>query len=312
MPQNLRRKAILAPHTFYTGTLGQAGPEQITNIIHKASREEDAWIEEATRQIGEWRSLARSTYLRWAITINACELAEARYAAMPDTGLNTQTLRIVNGVPERVTLALWPGPEAAKHYGTTMSLIAAYGVGDLYGALEDILFDFAEIFYRHHPLGLLQGSEPEMREMRRKWHHRIDNEASRLAWAAAWADRFEKWRHKKTYDGLPRLLRGVFQAAGLQRPASYKHTDINTWAETLEMIAQLRHHVVHGLPTVSSKLAALSNRATSMTFDFTEGAPLDVKLHHLQSVEYFIDQLLGAFNLSLLEKARGGSDLPAV
>ena len=71
------------------------------------------------------------------------------------------------------------------------------------------------------------------------------------------------------------------------------------------MIALLRHHIVHGMPTVTAELANLSNRPTSLTFDFTEGAPLKVALHHLQSVECFIDQLLSAVNLSLLEKAIG-------
>ena len=80
---------------------------------------------------------------------------------------------------------------------------------------------------------------------------------------------------------------------------------METWAKTLEMIALLRHHIVHGMPTVTAELANLSNRPTSLTFNFKEGAPLKVELHHLQSVECFVDQLLNALNLSLLEKAYG-------
>ena len=303
---NLRHWAILAPHTFLVGELTSVHPEQVTNLIHRAKSPEEAWIEEATRQVGEWRTLSRSTYLRWAITINACEVAENRYRNIgPETGLRTNTLRVVNGRPEQVPLAIWPGPEAADHYLSTKSLVAAYGVGDLYGAIEDILFDFAEIYYRHNPKNLMQGSEPEIRALRRQWHRRGDDPAAAAAWASAWAERFDKWRRQKIYDGLPRLLRNLYSAAGLKTPSRFKQTTVETWAETLGMIALLRHHIVHGMPTVTAELANLSNRPTSLTFDFTEGAPLKVALHHLQSVECFIDQLLSAVNLSLLEKAIG-------
>src|SRR4051794_29969636 len=88
-------------------------------------------------------------------SINACELAERSYQGMPDPGLPTKTLRVVKGDPEQVLLAMWPGPEAARHYESTKLLIAAYGISDLYGAIEDILFEFAEIYYRHHPRDLI-------------------------------------------------------------------------------------------------------------------------------------------------------------
>lgn len=71
------------------------------------------------------------------------------------------------------------------------------------------------------------------------------------------------------------------------------------------MVGELRHHVVHGAATVSEKLARLSNTETSLTLDFAAGQPLDVQLHHLQSVECFCAQLLGAINLALIEKAMG-------
>jgi len=125
MTDNLRRRAIFAPHTFYPDGAQGAAPEGITNLVYKATNENEAWIEEATAQIGEWRSLSRSVYLRWAITINACELAENRYRGMTETGLTTKALGVVNGRAESVTLALWPGPEAAANYETTKLLIAA-------------------------------------------------------------------------------------------------------------------------------------------------------------------------------------------
>lgn len=309
--QNLRRRAVLAPHTYLTGSPTSRPVEDITNIVWKATGDEDTWIEEATQQIGEWRSLARSVYLRWAITINACELAIDRYRDFPkDKSLQTKTLRMQDGDPQQAILAVWPGADAARHYEATTLLIAAYGVSDLYGAIEDILFEFAEIFYRHHPKDLIQGKEPEDRMIRKLWYNRADSDTAAAAWLDAWQARYDKWRRRKIYDGLPRLLRSVFRAADLKRPSNYHQTDIDTWAGTLEMIALLRHHVTHGAPTVSKELADLSGGPTSLTFDFVAGQPLDVKLHHLQSVECFVDQLLSALNISLLEKANGGPLVP--
>lgn len=303
---NLRHRAVLAPHTYLVGELGSVHPEEVTNLIHRARNPGEAWIEEATRHIGEWRALSRSTYLRWAITINACEVAESCYRSIgAEMGLRTNTLRVIDGRPEQVPLAIWPGPQAADHYTSTKLLIAAYGVGDLYGAIEDILFEFAEIYYHHNPQNLMQGKEPELKALRRLWDHRNDDPAATAAWASAWAARFDNWRRQKVYDGLPRLLRNLFSAAALKKPSSYQQTTVDTWADTLGMIALLRYHIVHGMPTVTAELANLSNRPTSLTFDFIEGAPLKVQLHHLQSVECFVDQLLTALNVSLIEKVMG-------
>jgi hypothetical protein len=132
MTQNLRRCAFFAPHTILEGdVIGLPLEAPVNNLVLKGLGEANAWIEEATSQIGEWRSLAQSVYIRWAITINACELAEKHYGDKPDTGLYTKALRLNKGHPEHVKLALWPGPEAAGHYATTQGLISAYAVSDL-------------------------------------------------------------------------------------------------------------------------------------------------------------------------------------
>jgi hypothetical protein len=80
-----------------------------TNLAHEARGPEEAWIEDAASRIGDWRSLTRSVYLRWAITINATVLAEQRYRALPEgEALWTNTLRAIRGAPEQVPLAIWP------------------------------------------------------------------------------------------------------------------------------------------------------------------------------------------------------------
>jgi len=59
----------------------------------ETARPEHAWVAEATAKIGDWRGIVRSVYLRWAITINACVLAEQRYEAMPpEKALQTSSL----------------------------------------------------------------------------------------------------------------------------------------------------------------------------------------------------------------------------
>jgi hypothetical protein len=303
-PRNLRQRAVFVPHVRIPWQEGIAAIVQPDNLVHRARNADEAWIEEATGKIGEWRSLTRSVYIRWAITINASVLAEQRYRDMPeDQALRTDTLRMREEVPARVPLVTWPAHEAADHYAEVTPLIAAYGAADLFGALEDVIFDLYEIFLRHNPEPLLRGDE--FRALRRIWHHRGDNGEAGAQWQAAWNERFDSWRRKRAYDGLHQVLLALFEHAGLQRPSFYRRTDVADWARTLEMVAELRHLIVHGAATVSDRLAALSNTPTSMTFDFVAGQPLDVKLHHLQSIECFCDQLLTAVNMSLVERAIG-------
>ncbi|MBY3060345.1 hypothetical protein HF263_30530 [Rhizobium leguminosarum] len=301
---NLRARATFVPHVRIPWTDGIAAIVQPDNMIWRASTPEEVWIEEATAKIGEWRSLARSVYLRWALTINASAKAEERYRALPvDQALTTSTLRVLDGAPRQVEIARWPAAQAAEHYAAITPLIAAYGVADLYGALEDIIFDFYEIVLRHNPESLLRGDE--YRPLRRLRAQRGVSPDAENAWRQAWAQRFTTWRRKRAYDGLPDVLVALYRHAGLQRPTQYSRTDVADWARSLEMIGELRHHVVHGAATVSDRLGALSGTANALTFDFVTGAALDVRLHHLQSVECFSDQLLSAFNLSLMERVLG-------
>lgn len=303
-PRNLRRRAVFVPHVRIPWEDGIGAIVRPDNLVHRARNADEAWIEEATAKIGEWRAMTRSVYLRWAITINASVLAEQRYRDIPeDQALRTNTLRLFEGRPDQVPLAIWPAREAAEHYAAVTPLIAANGVADLFGALEDVIFDLYEIYLRHNPESLMQGNE--YRSLRRTWHHRGDTADADAQWQVAWSERFEAWRRKRAYDGLHRVFLALFDHAGLRRPSIYNLTDVADWARTVEMVAELRHLIVHGAATVSDRLATLSSTPTSMTFDFVAGDPLDVKLHHLQSIECFCDQLLTAINMSLVERAIG-------
>jgi hypothetical protein len=303
-PTNLRARASLVPHRRVLLDEGLAVGILPDNIVVRARTPAEAWAEEATAKIGEWRSLTRSVYIRWAITINASVVAEERYRTMdPDKALTISALRLVEGQPQQVRLALWPAPEAARRYEQTTPLIAAYGVVDLFGALEDVIFDLYEILLRHNPTPLIRG--PEFSEIRRLWRERDQSPDASDAWKAAWAERYGSWRRKRAYAGLHAVFQALFEHARLKRPSQFRYTDVEDWCRTMEMIAELRHLIVHGAAVVSEKLAKLSNTPTSLTFEFVEGAQLEVQLHHLQSVECFCDQLLNAINVSIVERIYG-------
>ena len=218
-----------------------------------------------------------------------------------DQVLQTLILRVVDGDLRQVPLAVWPAPEAADNYARTTPLIAANGVADLYGALEDIVFELYKTFLSHNPQSLMEGDD--FHELRRLWREHGADAAADAAWKTAWKERFDNWRRKRAYDGLDTVLAAFYQHARLRRPRSYRLTDVEDWARTIKMIAELRHLIVHGAAIMSDGLANLSGTPTSLTFEFVAGEQLAVCLHHLQSVECFYDQLLTAINLSLVERA---------
>ena len=77
------------------------------------------------------------------------------------------------------------------------------------------------------------------------------------------------------------------------------------WARSIETIAELRHLITHGEGQASEQLQELCQQ-TGMGWTFKARCEeLRVDLIHLQEVEYFIDQLLTALNVSLCEKGWG-------
>ena len=296
---NLRSRVSFAPQKVISidGQMGTDVP--LTNVILKSQVPENAWINEATARIGDWRSLVRSVYLRWAITINACVLAKERYEQMPAAkALQTKSIRVTDGVPELTVIAQWSGGEAARNYSQTTALLAAHGVVEIYGAFEDIIFDLYRIVLQHNPAPIIEG--PEFRNLRRLWRTRLESDEALIAWETAWERRYEKWRRKRAYDGLHTVFTALFKHAGLVRPSSYQLTDVEDWSRWIEMLGELRNLIVHGSPAVSQRLADLS---TETLAGFHAGDELDVDLTHLQAAECFFDQLLSAINISLIEGA---------
>jgi hypothetical protein len=278
--------------------------EGVQNLIHKSDKPEHQWICETTARIGEWRSKSRTTYMRWALTINGLCVAVERYQDWPDDKrFHVRSIRFPRGRIEPVVLAEWTGAEAAANHRETTTLMSSYGISDLFGVLEEIVFAAYRIFLDHNPQALLRG--PEFNELRQLRARAKEDATAREEWHAQWNDRVEKWQRNRLYDGLGAVFLSFMRDAGLQKPHWYQHSTPETWAETIGGIGELRNLITHGVGTVSRKLAEFSAKPTSMTFDFKEGEPLDVKLMHLMGVDAFIDQLLTALNASLIERAVG-------
>jgi hypothetical protein len=275
----------------------------IQNLIWRTDDPRTKWIERATERIGDWRSFVRSVYMRWAITINALHIARDRYRDRPDAMLAVDVLRPSSDGPQRVHLAVWDPPTAAANYDASIPLLAAYGVQDLYGALEEIVFALYELFLADHPEEIIGG--PQFRPLRALRRSASDGPEQAEAWAGAWAQRLEQWRRNRSYDGLHRVFASFWAAAGLQRPSWYALSDIEDWTRTIETIGEIRHLIVHGENAVSDRLGDLCAAQPNLGLEFRKGERLEVHLVDLMIVEQFLDRLLTTINLSMFEMATG-------
>lgn len=302
-PQSIRRRAGFTQHQRIDWR--EPGAEFANNIVLPSGDGVLNWIAEATGKIGEWRSALRDVYLRWAITINAMHLAQQHWRGRPeDVALQTMSMRSgPGGAAMQAPIAVWPSREAAENYERATPILSAYGASDMYGALEEVIFELYLCFLNDVPMTLMRGQE--FSQLRRLYRDREAGDQARMAWEDAWASRLESWRRKKLYDGLHNVLRAFFEHAALVRPSTYRLTDIDDWCRTVEAIGELRNCVTHGASRVSDRLATLSHQLVGDAFRFNEGDPLDVRLEHLMFIECFCDQLLTAINLSLVEKVMG-------
>jgi hypothetical protein len=271
------------------------------NIIVARNADVPNWVADTTSQIGEWRAKARDVYLRWAITINAMyESAEAWQGKSAEKALHTSTIRPgKNGAPEKVTLAIWQSKVAAENYKKAAPVLSANGFVDIFGLLEEVIFEWLVILLDDDPILILQGSN--FRDLRKLLAKRDENETSMAKWQEAWSIRLAEWRRKRAYDGLNKVFLCYFEWSKLKRPKHYQKTDIKDWAKTIECIAAIRNSLVHGDAKVSEKVATLCVESVGNVLDFKKDEALVIKLQHLMYFEMFFDQLLSALNLSLIE-----------
>ncbi len=289
--------------TLAKTNLGEFSP--INNFIVEPKKPDDIWIKETSSKIGDWRATFRSTYFRWALAINGLEVASAHYQSRraEPRGFTITSLRS-NGIEH---IALWNFETAWKNHKDTMPMLAAWGVADLYSTMEEFVFDFYKVFLDQHPGSLIKRGEfQHLRKLRREADQGGQHQA---AWETAWAERFGNWQRKHLYDGLSKVFLSYIKVTGLKMPSIHKLATVETWADTIKGIGELRNCFAHGMATVTKELSDFSQKPHSMLFDFVVGEPLSIELRHLQSVECFLDQLLTAINLSLIERA--GYELPA-
>lgn len=290
---------------FSLGNIHKDSPPPINNFIVEPKSVDDAWIKNTTEKIGDWRACFRSTYIRWALVINGLHVAKDRYETKKGepVGFAIDSLR-VNGLEN---IAFWNMEVAAKNHGETIPMMAAWGLTDLYSCIEELVFEFYKIYLSQHPDSIIKGTE--FNDLRRLRREAPDSEEKAEKWKQALSERLDSWQRKRLYDGLSKVFLSYANVTGLKTPSIYKLNTIETWAETIKGIGELRNCFSHGMETVTKELAEFSAKPNSMLFDFKEGKPLKVELRHLQSVECFLDQLLTAINLSLVERA--GYNLPA-
>lgn len=281
--------------------LDQSGSVQ--NLIYKTADPSLKWIETATSRIGDWRASERSVYMRWAITINALHVARDRYQNSPEILLTIDTLRTAAGGTKRVHMAGWSGEEAARNHEATIPMMAAYAVQDMYGILEEIVLELYEIFVRGNPSVLMKGDE--YKALRAAFRAKDHGEAEDAAFSAMWEERIAGWRRNRTFDGLHKVFGTFWAAAGLTRPSWHQNTDVGDWQRVMETIGEIRHLVTHGEDKASKRLGDLCSAQPNLGMTFKESEQLEVKLQDLWIVEHFVDQLLNAINISLLEKAEG-------
>lgn len=278
-------------------------PGSVQNLIYRTEDPALKWIETATARIGDWRAAERSVFMRWAITINALHVARDRYRDAPNILLTIDTLRPTAEGTEQVHLAGWRGEEAARNHEATIHTMAAYAVQDMHGILEEIVLELYEVFVRGNPQVLMRGDDNKA--LRAAFRAKDAGEAEAATYAEMWEQRIVGWRRNRTFDGLHRLFGKFWDAAGLARPSWYRATDVGDWQRVIETIGEVRHLVTHGENRVSKRLGDLCAAQPHLGMTFAEGEVLEVSLRDLWIVEQFVDQLLNAINISLLEKAVG-------
>lgn len=289
---------------FSVENIHQDATPLINNFIVEPKSDEDAWIKTTTEKIGDWRAYFRSTYIRWALTLNGLHVAKDRYESKKgeDVSFKIDSLR-AKGLEN---IALWDMETTGRNHAETIPMIAAWGLLDLYSCIEEFVFEFYRIYLTEHPESIIRG--PEFSDLRRLRREAPKSVEKNQQWEEALDERLNSWQRKRLYEGLSKVFLSYTSATNIKTPSIYTKSTVEIWAETIKGIGELRNCFTHGVEVVTKDLSDFSAQPNSMLFDFKEGDPLNVQLHHLQSVECFLDQLLTAINLSLIERA--GHKLP--
>lgn len=300
MNSNIRNRVIFSDQLpIHLVSFLNDGSKTANNFIWPTNHIDLKWIQETTEIFGNLRALVRSTYIKWATTINALYIAEKRYNSEPDTGLEIHTMRPYKGELREVVMATWDGKTASDRYKSFIPLISSYAVQDLYGALEHIEMEIHTIFIKSHPDQLMVGNE--YKELRRLYRNKDNNLKSKEEFNVAWNNRLRKWKEKHTFKSLQHKFSSYWKKAKLQKPLEAQDFDLDQLKNSIKVLSELRNLITHNEGTVSSKLSMLCKECPLMDLGYETGDALNVSVHQLMYIESFMDLLLTFLNLSLCE-----------
>lgn len=298
----MKRENLVEQHEFIISNPLISKGLVYDNIIIESNSDENKWIEETTRKIGDWRGIFRSAYIKWALSINGLFLAKERYEKEVDNEtflFQVKSLRQEPDGAKQTTIAEWDAAKAAKVHHETVPMVCTYGFTDLYNCIEEFVFDFYRIYWWHKPDNLVKGKE--FRYLRKLKEEASNSEEANSLWKKAFNERLDNWQRKRLYDNLGRVFLSYCNEVGLKKPKNYKISTPETWAESIAGISFVRNTIVHGGKIVSKELGDFCKTPYSLGLNFVENEELKITLTELQMVELFTNQLLTAINLSLAE-----------
>jgi len=291
-------------HTVYDADDAKRPKDSpVNNVILRPENPELKWIELTTERLGHWRAKFRSAYIGWSVTINGLFIAHDKYSSedwKKNHKFKVSSIRGEDGYAAIKPIALWESSKVADAHMRPIKMLCCYCVIDFYAVLEEFVFDFYQIYLRHHPEEIIRG--PEYRDLRAMYAAR---ETEPELWESAFEKRLNEWRRKRLYDGLGKVFRAYILKAQLQSPSWHKATTVDSWGECIDALSELRNCLVHGSEYPSELLYEFSKKPHSMGFNFEKDKAIDLEVGHLMNIECFFDSLLSAINGAFVEKVHG-------
>lgn len=226
----MKRENLVEQHKFLvTNPFIDHKNISFDNFIIEATSDNDKWIEETTTKIGDWRGIFRSAYIKWAISINGLYLAKEKYEKLKADDLfvfNIHSLRpTTTGTSEQVVIAEWDADLTSKAHFDTIPMMCTYGFTDLYNCLEEFVFDFYRIYWKHNPDNLIKG--PDNKYLRKLRANATFSVEENIKWETAFNERLDKWQRNKLFDNIGKVFLSYCNEAGLKKPKSYRTTPEN-------------------------------------------------------------------------------------
>lgn len=241
----------------------------------------------------------RSCYMRWALTVNSLNISQKYYGDHPDRGIGVGFLRENGDSFDMKTLVEFDSNQSIDATKRCLEVISAYGVFDLYGCFEEILFDLYECHLRDKPQKLMQGSE--YKALRVLYRNRCNDEMSMDKWETALNNRIDDWKRKKVYTKMADLFISFIKDSGIDKAKIFSPDAMEGMRRGIGIISELRNIITHGGSVVTKNLGELCGEGKNPFFLFRSGDSISVDLHHLAAVEFFFDTIISDINMSAME-----------